>query len=105
MVSVQLFSFWWDSAGPTYYHQVAGLLGIGVPKSQFLFGTVSFLRLSFTTIKLLLNPSIQDFPYAPIFTQAGSLAAVKASTLFSAAEKTAIFKTNAQNLFGNKLPH
>ncbi|KAJ2919817.1 hypothetical protein MD484_g579, partial [Candolleomyces efflorescens] len=85
--SLQIYNtrFWWDSAGPTYYHQVAGLLGIGVPKSQFLFGT--------------------DFPYAPIFTQAGSLAAVKASTLFSAAEKTAIFKTNAQNLFGNKLPH
>ncbi|KAJ2933700.1 hypothetical protein H1R20_g3361, partial [Candolleomyces eurysporus] len=84
--SLQIYStrFWWDSAGPTYYHQVAGLLGYGIPKSQLLFGT--------------------DFPYAPIFTQAGSLAAVKASTLFTAAEKTAIFKGNAANLFGSKLP-
>ncbi|KAF5336606.1 hypothetical protein D9611_006457 [Ephemerocybe angulata] len=75
--------FWWDSAGPTYYHQISGLLGIGVPKSQLLFGT--------------------DFPYAPIFTQAGSLAAVKNSPLFTDTEKTAIFKTNAQNLFQNQL--
>ncbi|KAH6902444.1 hypothetical protein BKA70DRAFT_1229091 [Coprinopsis sp. MPI-PUGE-AT-0042] len=75
--------FWWDSAGPTYFHQVAGLLGIEIPKSQLLYGT--------------------DLPYAPSFTQAGSLAAVKASTLFTAQEKTAIFRTNAQTLFGNKI--
>ena len=33
--------FWWDSAGPTYYHQVAGLLAYGIPKTRLLFGTVS----------------------------------------------------------------
>ncbi|EDR03315.1 uncharacterized protein LACBIDRAFT_295281 [Laccaria bicolor S238N-H82] len=83
--SMQIYStrFWWDSAGPTYFHQVAGLIGYTIPKSQFLFGT--------------------DYPYAPSFTQPGSLAAVKASTLFTDAEKTAIFSGNAQNLFGNKI--
>ncbi|KAF9462714.1 hypothetical protein BDZ94DRAFT_703929 [Collybia nuda] len=75
--------FWWDSAGPTYYHQVSGLLGYGIPKSQLLFGT--------------------DFPYAPSFTQAASLAAVKASSLLSAAERTALFTTNPKALFGNKI--
>ena len=44
------YSFWWDSAGPTYYHQVAGLLGYGIPKSQLLFGTVSFIYLSLNMI-------------------------------------------------------
>lgn len=33
--------FWWDSAGPTYFHQVEGLLAYGIPKSRLLFGTVS----------------------------------------------------------------
>ncbi|KAF8163694.1 hypothetical protein B0H34DRAFT_696470 [Crassisporium funariophilum] len=75
--------FWWDSAGPTYFHQVAGLLGYNVPKSQLLYGT--------------------DFPYAPLQVQAGALAAVKNSPLFTAAEKTAIFSTNAESLFGDKL--
>lgn len=74
---------WWDSAGPTYYHQVAGLLGYDIPKSQLLFGT--------------------DFPYAPIFTQAASLAAVKNSPLLSAAEKQAVFVDNAKRLFDGKI--
>ncbi|KJA26744.1 hypothetical protein HYPSUDRAFT_35893 [Hypholoma sublateritium FD-334 SS-4] len=73
--------FWWDSAGPTYAHQVSGLLGMGVPKSQLLYGT--------------------DFPYAPLAPQAGSLAAVKASPLFTADEKTAIFSGNVRTLFGS----
>ncbi|KAF8156882.1 hypothetical protein B0H34DRAFT_657833 [Crassisporium funariophilum] len=83
--SLQIYStrFWWDSAGPTFAHQVAGLLGYGIPKTQLLYGT--------------------DFPYAPLAPQAGSLAAVKNSPLFTAAEKTAIFRTNAQALFGNKI--
>ncbi|KAF4616626.1 hypothetical protein D9613_008791 [Agrocybe pediades] len=39
--SFEIFStrFWWDSAGPTFFHQVSGLLGIGVPSSQILYGT------------------------------------------------------------------
>lgn len=32
---------WYDSAGPTYFAQVKGLLGYGVPTSQLVFGTVS----------------------------------------------------------------
>ncbi|KAG6888369.1 hypothetical protein C0992_008671 [Termitomyces sp. T32_za158] len=76
-------SFWWDSAGPTYYHQVAGLLGYGIPASQLLFGT--------------------DSPYAPSFTQAASLAAVKGSTLFTDDQKTALFTANPKALFGSKI--
>ncbi|KAF9014208.1 hypothetical protein BDQ17DRAFT_1342277 [Cyathus striatus] len=75
--------FWWDSAGPTYYHQVSGLLGYGIPKSQLVYGT--------------------DYPYAPSYTQPGSLAAVKASTLFTSDEKSAIFRSNAVTLFGSKI--
>jgi len=75
--------FWWDSAGPTYFHQITGLTGMGVPVSQLLYGT--------------------DFPYAPLPPQAPSLAAVKNSPLFTAAQKTAIFTTNAQALFGDKI--
>jgi len=83
--SLQIYSsrFWWDSAGPTYFHQISGLLGYNIPKSQLLFGT--------------------DFPYAPIFTQTGSLAAIQNSPLLTAAEKLALFTTNAKNLFGSKL--
>ncbi|KDR73727.1 hypothetical protein GALMADRAFT_228180 [Galerina marginata CBS 339.88] len=83
--SLNIFNtrFWWDSAGPTYFHQVSGLLGIGVPTSQLLYGT--------------------DYPYAPAPVQPGSLAAVKNSPLFTAAEKTAIFSNNAETLFGSKL--
>ncbi|GLB34528.1 putative amidohydrolase [Lyophyllum shimeji] len=75
--------FWWDSAGPTYFHQVSGLLGYGLPKTQLLFGT--------------------DFPYAPSFTQPGSLAAVQNSPLLSPLERVALFTTNPQNLFGSKI--
>ncbi|KAG6833103.1 hypothetical protein H0H87_011514, partial [Tephrocybe sp. NHM501043] len=75
--------FWWDSAGPTYFHQVSGLLAFGIPASQLLFGT--------------------DYPYAPSFTQAGSLAAVLASTVVTAEQKTLLFTTNPTNLFGSKI--
>ncbi|KAG6915741.1 hypothetical protein DXG01_010038 [Tephrocybe rancida] len=75
--------FWWDSAGPTYYHQVTGLLAFGIPASQLLFGT--------------------DYPYAPSFTQAASLAAVQASTAITAAQKVALFTTNPTTLFGSKI--
>jgi len=84
--SMQIYStrIWWDSAGPTYYHQISGLLGYGIPKSQLVFGS--------------------DYPYAPLFTQAGSLAAIQNCPLLTAADKTAIFSSNAVNLFGSKLP-
>jgi predicted TIM-barrel fold metal-dependent hydrolase len=76
--------FWWDSAGPTYYHQVEGLLAYGVPPSQLLFGT--------------------DYPYAPGFTQTGSLAAVQNSQWVNAAQKAALLSTNAETLLGSRLP-
>lgn len=41
----------------------------------------------------------QDFPYAPGFTQAGSLNAVVSSVLLSASELTGLFSTNARNAF------
>ncbi|KAG6828229.1 hypothetical protein H0H92_008727, partial [Tricholoma furcatifolium] len=75
--------FWWDSAGPTYYHQIAGLLGYGIPASQLLFGT--------------------DYPYVPSFTQAASLAAVQDSTFIDDATRTMLFYTNPINLFGAKI--
>ncbi|KAG6825703.1 hypothetical protein H0H92_002761 [Tricholoma furcatifolium] len=75
--------FWFDSAGPTYFHQVAGLLGYGIPASQLLFGT--------------------DYPYAPSYTQAASLAAVQDSTFIDDAIRTMLFYTNPINLFGSKI--
>lgn len=43
-----LFSrLWYDSAGPTYFDQVKGLLGYDIPKSQLVFGTVRSIRLLF----------------------------------------------------------
>jgi predicted TIM-barrel fold metal-dependent hydrolase len=84
--SMKIFQtrFFWDSAGPTYVHQVAGLLAYGIPASQLLFGT--------------------DFPYAPSFVQPGALAAIKNSIYVTNPEKQALFTTNAQNLFGKRLP-
>jgi len=74
---------WWDSAGPTFFHQVSGLLGYGIPSSQIIFGT--------------------DYPHAPLPGQGPSLNAVKNSPLFTATEKTGILRTNAISLFGSKI--
>jgi hypothetical protein len=50
------------------------------------------------------HPSFfQDFPYAPLFTQAASLAAIKGSSLLSAVEQTALFVTNPKALFAGKI--
>ncbi|KAF5362828.1 hypothetical protein D9757_012176 [Collybiopsis confluens] len=72
--------FWWDSAGPTYYHQVAGLLGYGIPKTQLLFGT--------------------DFPYAKA-GESASLGAIEDSDLLSVQDRKMLFTTNAEQLFGH----
>jgi predicted TIM-barrel fold metal-dependent hydrolase len=72
--------FYWDSAGPTYFHQVAGLLAYGIPGTRLLFGT--------------------DYPYAPIFTYAASLLGLETSPFVTDAERSMIFVTNAQELFG-----
>lgn len=76
--------FYWDSAGPTYSHQVAGLLAYGIPTSQLLFGT--------------------DYPYAPLFAYAASLVGVVYSQFVSDAEKSRVFRGNAESLFGGSLP-
>ncbi|KAH7378394.1 hypothetical protein DE146DRAFT_761652 [Phaeosphaeria sp. MPI-PUGE-AT-0046c] len=76
--------FYWDSAGPTYFHQVAGLLAYGIPTTRLLFGT--------------------DFPYAPIFTYGPSLLGIEGSPFVTDSDRQGIFKLNAQRLFGDRLP-
>ena len=76
--------FFWDSAGPTYFHQVGGLLAYDIPATNLLFGT--------------------DFPYAPIFTYGPSLLGIKTSPFVTDAERPGIFAQNAKLLFGNRLP-
>jgi predicted TIM-barrel fold metal-dependent hydrolase len=74
--------FFWDSAGPTYFHQVGGLLAYDIPASNLLFGT--------------------DYPYAPIFTYAPSLLGIKTSWFVTDSERLGIFVGNAQRLFWNR---
>jgi predicted TIM-barrel fold metal-dependent hydrolase len=76
---------YWDSAGPTYFHQVAGLLAYGVPSTQLMFGT--------------------DYPYAPLFAYAPSLLGVETSQFVTDADRPGIFRANAERLFGGRLPH
>ncbi|KAI4608545.1 hypothetical protein J4E83_008981 [Alternaria metachromatica] len=75
--------FFWDSAGPTYFHQVGGLLAYDIPASQLLFGT--------------------DYPYAPIFTYAPSLVGIKMSRFVDDFERERIFFRNAQELFRDRI--
>lgn len=53
--------------------------------------------------RVLTRNFLQDFPYAPSFTQVGSLAAVQESPLLTDAEKIALFTTNPETLFGSKI--
>ena len=76
--------FFWDSAGPTYFHQVGGLLAYDIPATNLFFGT--------------------DFPYAPIFAYAPSLVGIETSPFVTDAERVGIFAQNAVRLFGNRLP-
>jgi predicted TIM-barrel fold metal-dependent hydrolase len=75
--------FFWDSAGPTYAHQVAGLLAYGVGAKQLLFGT--------------------DYPYAPIFTYGPSLVGIENSPFVTDMDREGIFRTNARELFGGRI--
>ncbi|KAK6428535.1 hypothetical protein LTR95_015319 [Oleoguttula sp. CCFEE 5521] len=76
--------FWWDSAGPTYFAQVKGLLAYGVPTGQLLFGT--------------------DYPYAPLFAYGPSIAAITSADFLNGTEKVGVFAENAMRLFGTALP-
>ncbi|OIW30329.1 hypothetical protein CONLIGDRAFT_661675 [Coniochaeta ligniaria NRRL 30616] len=73
---------WYDSAGPTYFNQIKGLLGYGVPTSQLVFGT--------------------DFPYAPAPIYGPSIAALENASFLTDGEKRAIFKDNAEHLFDGR---
>ncbi|KAK3400897.1 hypothetical protein B0T20DRAFT_154772 [Sordaria brevicollis] len=70
---------WYDSAGPTYFAQVKGLLGYGVPTSQLVFGS--------------------DFPYSQFPYDLSAKAIVDADFL-TQAERTALFETNVEDMFG-----
>ncbi|KAM0805995.1 hypothetical protein BDR22DRAFT_896156 [Usnea florida] len=72
--------FWWDSAGPTFYHQVQGLLVYSIPASELLFGT--------------------DWPYRPPFEYPGDIEAIIDAAFITAADKKGIFRANAEDLHG-----
>ncbi|KAE9387521.1 hypothetical protein BT96DRAFT_960367 [Gymnopus androsaceus JB14] len=74
---------WYDTAGPTFHHQIGGLLAYDVDDSQILFGT--------------------DFPYVPQLSQAGSLQAILDSNFVNETGKEGIFNGNAKGLFGEDL--
>lgn len=76
--------FFYDSAGPTYFHQVGGLLAYEVPTSQLMYGT--------------------DYPYAPIFTYGPSLTALKLSPYLTDADRLDVLHSNAEDLFKSLLP-
>ncbi|KAF9078519.1 hypothetical protein BDP27DRAFT_1281174 [Rhodocollybia butyracea] len=74
---------WYDTAGPTFLHQVGGLLAYDVSDSQILFGT--------------------DFPYVPQLSQPGSLQAILDSDFIDDAGKEGVFSMNAKGLFRENL--
>ncbi|KAH5589132.1 hypothetical protein HBI45_222700 [Parastagonospora nodorum] len=76
--------FYWDSAGPTYFHQVAGLIAYGIPATQLMFGT--------------------DYPYAPLFAYVTSLVGVATSPFVGDEDRPGIWRANAQRLFGARIP-
>lgn len=39
IIKIMQTRFWWESAGPSYPHQVAAVRAFDVPWSQMLFGT------------------------------------------------------------------
>ncbi|KAK3313384.1 hypothetical protein B0H66DRAFT_350349 [Apodospora peruviana] len=68
---------WYDSAGPTYFSQVKGLLGYDVPASQLVFGS--------------------DWPYSG-FSYAASAQAIVDAEFLTATQKKAIFVDNAEDM-------
>ena len=68
---------WYDSAGPTYFSQVKGLLAYNVSESQLVFGT--------------------DWPYSR-FPYEDSLQAILDADFLTEAEKSAIFVENAEHM-------
>ncbi|KAL2292729.1 hypothetical protein FJTKL_07817 [Diaporthe vaccinii] len=73
---------WYDSAGPTYFAQVKGLLGYGVPTSQLVFGS--------------------DYPYASGTYELG-IGAIQEADFLAHQEKEAIFSSNYKAVLGEVL--
>ncbi|KAM3081333.1 hypothetical protein ACMFMG_004801 [Clarireedia jacksonii] len=69
--------FWWDSAGPTYPHQVQGLLAYDVSKSQLLFGT--------------------DYPYG--YNYNASLQSILHTSFLEPSDITGILSSNARDIY------
>lgn len=90
---------WYDSAGPTYFAQVKGLLGYGVPTSQLVFGSVSLPVRWWLWKKTANLLGFQDFPYSQFPYDASAQAIVDADFL-AELEKTALFETNVEDMFG-----
>lgn len=76
--------FWWDSAGPTYYHQIDGLLAYGVPKANLLFGS--------------------DYPFIEEGPAENYLEAIMDYPGLTFEEKDSLLYNNSKRLFGYRLP-
>ncbi|KAJ2932260.1 hypothetical protein H1R20_g4812, partial [Candolleomyces eurysporus] len=75
--------FWWDSASPTYFHQIGGLLAYDIPKGNLLYGT--------------------DFPFINAAVTAADFDSIMAYPGLTDEEKEDLLSRNYQQLFGDKL--
>ncbi|KAJ2912721.1 hypothetical protein MD484_g7700, partial [Candolleomyces efflorescens] len=75
--------FWWDSASPTYYHQIDGLLAYDIPKGNLLYGT--------------------DFPFINASVTAADFQSIMAYPRLTDQEKEDLLSNNYKALFGDKL--
>ncbi|KAJ3505590.1 hypothetical protein NMY22_g17531 [Coprinellus aureogranulatus] len=75
--------FWWDSASPTYFHQIDGLLAYGIPKGNLLYGS--------------------DYPFIEAAETEEYLQAIIDSTKLTKEEKVNLLSKNYKRLFGHKL--
>ena len=77
---------WWDTAGPTFPHQVKGLLAYGIGTDKLVLGT--------------------DYPYvpgAPVQVYKGFADEVGEVDFLNAIEKVGVYHSNAEKLFGARL--
>jgi hypothetical protein len=75
--------FWFDTAGPTFPHQVLGLLAYNVSTNHLLFGT--------------------DYPYVPNVSFPSSIGAQQNAAFLTAEQKSDLFTNDANALFGNRI--
>ncbi|TFK18296.1 amidohydrolase 2 [Coprinopsis marcescibilis] len=75
--------FWWDSASPTYFHQVDGLLAYDIPKANLLYGT--------------------DYPFVDADANQVYLQSIMDYPRLSDEEKDDLLSNNYKTLFGDKL--